>query len=232
MNTIDCSAAVQTNCLPPQDVWTVVKNADGSLTLRLGDKYEIRISENGCTVEITNLQTCETTVISGDPHINWDGVSGTEADFWGTTTFKLADGTKITIETTPSGNNMTVASKVTVTNGDNAIVVTGVDNNVCGDLSFTQSQDGRCIDQNTDDGFVVTENECGVGWIDPSDGCLVTTQDFIEARDGSRNNAGAGLGTFAFVLTVDVSRYGDNFTRSMGLTRSVERSRTENMSAA
>lgn len=130
--------------------------------------YRIRVNDTG-EVLITNKETSETYRIWGDPHVDIDGKRA--FDFWGQTTFQLQDGTKVTIETTPwkgGGANgvATISSKVTITDGDYAAVVTGVDDNRKGDLNFTEYHGhGQMVDANVDDGNVLYENMDGAGFI-------------------------------------------------------------------
>ena len=90
------------------------------------DNYTITMGDDN-SVFIRNKATGETYEAWGDPHMNIDGRH--EWDFWGTTTLQLEDGTKVTIETTPWEQNtsMTLSSRVTITNGDYGVQVSGID---------------------------------------------------------------------------------------------------------
>lgn len=190
----DLSVNVNVNVQPTtNDVWTVQQLSDSKALANLGDKYELQFNEAHSELIIVNKLTGEKTTISGDPHVDWNGDGKAEVDFWGTTTFKLEDGTKVTINTVDAGNGMTLASKATITNGDNAIVVTGLDSKNAGDLRIAQSCDGRSLDRCTRDGFVVDENANGVGWNDAGDGKLVTREDFERARDNPSSGPDAYL---------------------------------------
>jgi Domain of Unknown Function (DUF1521) len=127
--------------------------------------YKIGANEGG-TVNITNKNTGETYQAWGDPHMKIDGQQA--FDFWGTTTFNLDDGTKVTIDTTPwkGGNNRaTISSKVTIVDGDYGVQITGVDDNQSGDLKFNETTNGWLMDAMVDDGNTMYENPVGKGFV-------------------------------------------------------------------
>jgi hypothetical protein len=129
------------------------------------DNYRITAGDNN-EVRIFNKKTGEDYKIWGDPHVNIDGQHA--FDFWGTTTFALEDGTKVTIETTPwNGNSsMTLASTVNITNGDYGVQITGVDTNKVGDLKINEAAGwGEVLDWTHDDGNVLQENPAGKGFL-------------------------------------------------------------------
>lgn len=176
---------------PPKsgnDEWSATTPQNGQATIQLGDDYELLLNEGSSEMQIRNKETGEVTKIWGDPHLDFNGQR--VGDFWGTTTFTLENGTKITIETTPYANdpNQTLSSKVTITQGSKAIVVRGLDQNTIGDLNISQSNNGYAVDARTDDGFVLNENQNGGGWLDSTDGKLVTQQDFNEAKNGGKKS--------------------------------------------
>jgi hypothetical protein len=127
--------------------------------------YKISAAEGG-TVTITNKNTGETYQAWGDPHMKVDGQAA--FDFWGTTTFNLDDGTKVTIDTTPwkGGNNgATISSKVTIIDGDYGVQITGVDDNQSGDVKFNETTNGWLMDAMVDDGNTMYENPVGKGFV-------------------------------------------------------------------
>ncbi|KQY85484.1 DUF1521 domain-containing protein [Pelomonas sp. Root1444] len=129
------------------------------------DNYRITAGDNN-EVLIHNKKTGEDYKIWGDPHVNVDGKHA--FDFWGTTTFALEDGTKVTIETTPWNGNkdMTLASKVNITNGDYGVQISGVDTNKVGDLKINEAKGwGETLDWTHDDGNVLQENPAGKGFL-------------------------------------------------------------------
>lgn len=141
------------------------------------DNYKISANDDN-NVIIHNKKTGEEYNIWGDPHVNIDGKHS--FDFWGTTTFNLDDGTKVTIDTTPwNGNqNATVASKVTISNGDYGVQISGVDSNIKGDLKFNETKaNGWLMDAMVDDGNVIYENPVGKGFVAVDDSGHIRTVD-------------------------------------------------------
>lgn len=127
----------------------------------LGDGYRLQIDERNSELTIFNEKTGQSTRIWGDPHVDVDGKR--QFDFYGTTTFELENGTKITINTEQWGGNPNayVASQVVVTKGDNAVVIDGISQNQLGDLSIGVSTNGYALDAQHRDGFTVHENAGG-----------------------------------------------------------------------
>lgn len=151
------------------------------------DNYRITAGDNN-TVNIYNKHTGENYNIWGDPHVNIDGQHA--FDFWGTTTFKLEDGTKLTIETTPAGNGATLASKVAITNGDYGVEISGVDTNKVGDLKIDEAAGwGKTLDWTHDDGNVLQENPAGKGFlaVDAQGNIQKVDQAYIDSTDLQKN---------------------------------------------
>jgi len=124
-------------------------------------------------------------------------------DFWGTTTLQLDDGTKVTIETTPWANNpaMTLSSKVTITNGDYGVQISGVDTNRVGDLKFDEApHHGGLLDALVDDGNVLHENPAGKGFlaVDGNGRIRTVDQKYINETDLLKGGALQGRGADAF----------------------------------
>ena len=155
------------------------------------DNYRITAGDNN-EVNITNKHTGETYQIWGDPHVNVDGKHA--FDFWGKTTFQLEDGTKVTIDTTPyaANPNATLASKVTITNGDYGVQISGVDTNTKGDLKIDEAKGwGRVLDDVVDDGNVLQENPAGKGFlaVDGNGKIHAVDQQYINGTDLVKNGA-------------------------------------------
>jgi uncharacterized Zn-binding protein involved in type VI secretion len=149
------------------------------------DNYRITCGDDN-QVLIENKHTGETYRAWGDPHMDVDGQHA--FDFWGTTTLQLDDGTKVTIATTPWSCNgeRTLASKVTITNGDYGVQIGGIDTNTTGDLAVHEARGwGRVLDAAVDDGNLLYENRCGRGFVAVDDfGCVRRVdQDYINATD-------------------------------------------------
>lgn len=171
----------------------------------LGDGYHLEIDERSSEMTIVN-ENGQRTRIWGDPHVDVDGKH--QFDFYGTTTFELANGTKLTINTEPwSGNaNAYVASQVVVTKGANAVVIDGISQNRIGDLSVSVSTNGYALDAAHRDGFTVLES-AGGGW-ETELGQKVTQAEADITRPGalygpgsealSLGEAGTLIGSFLF----------------------------------
>jgi hypothetical protein len=130
------------------------------------DNFRITAHENNSSVTINNKKTGESYEISGDPHVFVDGKHA--FDFYGKTTFKLEDGTKVTIDTTPynEDTSQTLSSKVTITNGDYGVRISGVDQNNLGDMKIDEAKGyGEVLDVLESDGNTLQENPTGNGFL-------------------------------------------------------------------
>jgi hypothetical protein len=139
---------------------------DGQATINLGDKYTITAKEDGSEVVLKNNETGAETKIWGDPHVDVGNNGSNDFDFKKDLTFQLEDGTKISIGTVDAGNGTTLASSLTITNGDNAIEVTGLGgaNDGANNLEVRQSNAGETLDDLTADGSI-TLFEDGANWL-------------------------------------------------------------------
>lgn len=183
-------------CLPPTAPdRSNPTNADttmqGGQAVFENDNYRITMGDNN-TVTINNKNTGETYQAWGDPHMNIDGQHA--FDFWGTTTLKLDDGTKVTIETTPWANDpsMTLSSKVTITNGDYGVQVSGIDTNQVGDLKIEEAEGwGQTLDWAVGDGNRIHENPNGKGFlaVDGNGDIRAVDQQYINQTDLMNNPA-------------------------------------------
>lgn len=175
---LDVRAQTQTAAAPaptPVANWTVQTTGRSTANIDLVDGYKLQIDERNSQMTILNEKTGQTTRVWGDPHVEVDGQQ--KFDFWGTTTFTLDNGTKLTINTEQwNGNpNAYVASQVVITRGDNAIVVDGISQNAIGDLSITSSANGQALDAAHRDGFTIHEQAGSTGW--ETEGGRQVTQD-------------------------------------------------------
>jgi uncharacterized membrane protein YebE (DUF533 family) len=154
------------NCGCAKGEWTVDQRSNGTATIDLGN-YTLDLKEGNSEFVVTNKETGEKTRIWGDPHFEHNGSH--VGDFYGTTTLNLADGTKITINTTPfeaGGNGTTLSSTLTITQGDRAMRITGLDQNKLGDLNIQQVNGfGRLVDAAVDDGVQLYENPEDGPWL-------------------------------------------------------------------
>lgn len=177
----------------PVQQWTAQTTGNGRAEVDLGDGYSLKFNERSSEIEIFNANTNEHTRIWGDPHVDVDGQR--VFDFWGTTTFTLENGTKITINTEPWGNNPNayVASQVVITKGSNALVVDGISQNQLGDLELTMSNNGYAVDAAHRDGFVLHENGTGSSWRSEHTGEVATQADLNATRIGAEYGPGSTM---------------------------------------
>ena len=164
-------------------------HAEGGRVVFENDNYKIDAGDDN-TVHIHNKKTGEDYLVHGDPHVNVDGQHS--FDFWGTTTFNLDDGTKVSINTTDAGNGMTLASKVTITNGDYGVQISGVDSKTRGDLSFNETKaNGWLMAALVDDGNAIYENPVGKGFVAVDDRGHIRTVDqkYINETDLMKGGA-------------------------------------------
>ena len=179
-------------CVPhipePKANWTVQTTGQSTAKIDLGDGYHLAIDERSSQMTIVNDATGQSTRIWGDPHVDVNGQH--KFDFYGTTTFTLANGTKITINTEQwAGNpNAYVASQVVITKGQNAIIVDGISQNKIGDLSISMSNNGYAIDAAHRDGFTIHEG--GGSW-QTETGHTVTQADANSTAPGGLYGPGS-----------------------------------------
>lgn len=154
---------------------------DGKATINLGDKYTITAEENGEQFTIKNNETGHETKVSGDPHVDVGNDGQNDFDFKKDMTFELDDGTKVTVGTIDAGNGTTFSSELTITNGENAIKVTGLAGGADGEnnLKVVQSTEGEAWDEEAEDGFTI--DEAGSGWTAPNGD--VVDQDVINKAE-------------------------------------------------
>lgn len=201
--SISVSLSISGQLPAVQSAASTQRTADGRVQFE-NENYRITAGDND-EVIVFNKGTGENYRIWGDPHVEIDGKHA--FDFWGQTTFQLDDGTKVTIETTPwdqGGNGATVASVVTITDGDYGVQISGVDSNTHGDLSFQEfAGGGRVLDAAVRDGNVLLENENGSGFIavDQNGNLQNVDQAFILATDELKNGGPDFLAHFAEIFS-------------------------------
>ena len=180
-----------------------VETKDGKTRVKLDCGYVLEFDE--AHSEIVIISPCgKRTCIWGDPHVDVDNIAGQRGHdfgFYGTSTFQLKDGTKITINTEPWKNNpsTTLAENVVVTKGDKSLVVSGLSQNNyngstrTGDFKIVVGMNGRELDKAVwDGGFTAIEADGGQ-WIDSRTGRIVTQADADKSRDTSGNGSSASL---------------------------------------
>jgi len=185
------AGTVPNGSFEPAASWTTAMTGTSTAKIDLGDGYRLDVDERNSELTIINDATGQRTRIWGDPHVEVNGQH--KFDFWGTTTFTLPTGTKITINTEQwAGNpNMYVASQVVVTKGANAIVIDGISQNRIGDLSITNGMNGYALDSAHRDGYVLNQRISDGGWDSEWTGRDATQQDLNATRPGEAFGPGA-----------------------------------------
>lgn len=191
--------------IQPVAAFTAQVTGQHTAKVDLGDGYRLEIDERSSEMTIFNDKTGQRTRVWGDPHVDVNGKH--QFDFYGTTTFELDNGTKLTINTEAAKGNPNVyyAAQVVVTRGDNAVVIDGLSQNQLGDLSVSVSTNGAILDAAHRDGFTV--HESAAGWRTELD-TLVTQKEADITRPGalygpgsdapSLAEAGQAIGSFLF----------------------------------
>ncbi len=204
-----------------QPSFTASMPGEGKAQIDIGDGYTLSIDETSSEITVRDADG-NATRIWGDPHVDYNGKH--IGDFWGTTTFQLENGTKITINTEKSPwNDMTYAEQVVVTRGDQAVVIDGVSEVTKGDLSVSLSTDGRALDAAHDDGFVIHEaDSASTGWTSSITGAAVGQADFNLTKPGMEPvrealeafNTSLGLMLSGWLLGVGVAALAEGSTES------------------
>src|SRR5262249_38317515 len=144
-------------------------------------RYTIAAStDNSGTLTVTDNQTGKSFKVWGDPHISTD--NGQTADFQHSpATFKLPDGTEITVDPTNNPGVNTI-NNVTITKGNDAVTMTGFN----GNLQTTHLPgEGRYLDATTPDGTDVFAGPGGIDNLTFADGTPISGD-----IDGHGNNSG------------------------------------------
>jgi hypothetical protein len=127
--------------------------------------YEITVTSDS-SVTVFDKGTGITTLVAGDPHLSQNGAQ--LFDFHGTTTILLRDGTKLTMDTMPWGDQgATVVSRVTITNLDAkyGVQINGASLTDGKDISFEETLSlGEAMDDSTADGNVMLQDSDGLGF--------------------------------------------------------------------
>jgi Domain of Unknown Function (DUF1521) len=132
----------------------IIEQAAGRIAFDLNDGYSMWVDESQSAVDVRNAANKEAVRVWGAAQLALDGTAlGSIA---GTTSLVLANGTKITLQTMPEtwATDIFHLDRLTVTQGDLAMVVSGVSQERGGDLTVAQSQKGDSIDDQTRDGLV------------------------------------------------------------------------------
>jgi Domain of Unknown Function (DUF1521) len=161
---------------------------EGGVCIFQNENYSIRCNDNN-EITIENRHDGKSIHVWGDPHVD---VNDKHAfDFWGTTTFNLLDGTKVTINTTPwvVDPKQRLATSITITDSMYGVEITGIDSNTLKDLKFREYRDqGELLDELVDDGNVLFENDEPTAFfaIDAEGTAVVVDQAYIDETDLAR----------------------------------------------
>jgi len=150
---------------PPQP-WSATNKGNGPADIDLGN-YTLSLNKASSQWTLTDKNTGATTNVSGDPHVSEDGKNWT---FKNNTTFQLADGTRITVKTTPYGNGQTLSNELDITKGNQSLKVTGLAQNSGDPLTISEGFQGRQLARSNLGDEVLTES--GKTWLAP-DGQVV-----------------------------------------------------------
>ena len=112
--------------LPPpvQRPWGAIDHRDGTGSIDIGT-HTIRLNEKSSEWVVTDKQTGKQTRIYGDPHVDYNNDGKTDLDFKGNLNLMLGN-TRIHIQTVPAGNGQTFSSRLTISDGQQALVVNGL----------------------------------------------------------------------------------------------------------
>jgi Domain of Unknown Function (DUF1521) len=119
----------------PTTLWSVENLGLGFAQIDLGGSYALAINEYQSEVVIENRATNTTTRVFGNAEVEVGGKKIFQ--FWGTVSFALNNGVTITANTVQNAKNphAYMLDTLTVTNDDHALVITGVNDQVIGDLA-------------------------------------------------------------------------------------------------
>ncbi len=152
----------------------------GGAKLDLGQGYRLTVDERDQSLLFENGKSAAQTVIWGSAKIEGNAVSE-PLQFWGTTSFAFGEEGKITLETVESKSvpGQYLLETVSVSVADRGMVITGLTNDVVGDLKFDESESSGSVDNNARDGFTLFETADGTAWVDDENAAI--TQALLDA---------------------------------------------------
>ncbi len=152
----------------------------GGAKLDLGQGYRLTVDERDQSLLFENEKTASQTVIWGNGKIEGNAVSE-PLQFWGTTSFAFGDEGKITLETVESKSapGQYLLETVSVSVADRGMVITGLTNDIVGDLKVDESKSSGRVDNNARDGFTLFETADGAAWVDEDNAAI--TQALLDA---------------------------------------------------
>jgi hypothetical protein len=152
----------------------------GGAKLDLGQGYRLTVDERDQSLLFENEKAEAQTIIWGNGKITGNTVNE-PLQFWGTTSFTFGDEGKITLETQESKTvpGEYLLDKISVSTADRGVVITGLTNDVVGDLKVDESKSAGSVDNNARDGFTLIETEDGHAWLDEDE--IAITQSLLDA---------------------------------------------------
>lgn len=161
--------------------WSDTGVKDGKLSIDQG-LYKLDFDKSNSSMTMTDKKTGIATKLWGDPHItlNAGTNSSTSGMFNGPMTFELPDHTSVAVATTPAkSGNVSYSSKVTITRGNQAYVVSGLNQEDSAPLNVQRSRDGFSLSNQTSaDAVHLTSAAGGTGWINDQTHQAVAASDF------------------------------------------------------
>jgi hypothetical protein len=151
-------------------------------------RYTITAStDGGGTLEVKDKTNGESFKVWGDPHITTD--KGDTTSFQqAPATFKLPDGTEITVDPTQvNSSGVAYINNVTITKGNNAVTMTGFQGNL---QTQALPGEGRYLDQATPDGTVLTAENGQIDQLMLPDGTEINGNN-VKNIDGYANENNA-----------------------------------------
>lgn len=127
--------------------WTAQKVETGRAVIDLDDDYRLSINDVTAEVILENRKTGVTTRIWGNAQVE---VGGQQiGQFYGTSSFALANGTLITATTMCSPDNSAafMLDKLVITRDEHGIVVTGIASTTVGDVEIAFASNATVFDQ-------------------------------------------------------------------------------------
>lgn len=127
--------------------WTAQKVETGRAVIDLDDEYRLSINDVTAEVILENRKTGMTTRIWGNAQVE---VAGQQiGQFYGTSSFELANGTLITASTICSPDNSAafMLDKLVISRDEHGIVVTGIASTTVGDVEIAFASHATVFDQ-------------------------------------------------------------------------------------
>lgn len=142
-------SGVWSNGIESAGDWTAQKVETGKAIIDIDSVYRLSINDVLAEVILENRETNVTTRIWGNAQV---AVNGEDVgQFWGTSSFELANGTLITAHTVVSPDNSFayMLDKLVVTKDECGFVVTGISSEVVGDMDIALAANAAVYDHAT-----------------------------------------------------------------------------------